>query len=194
MKQQAKNNASKASNAKMMEAKMKAAKHVSKHGRSEPWSNGERCDPKEIAEPKCTTPPRTAHAQPHVHSPCAQPLDDGWLPHVKMLQLLAGFEGECKAAHRVRRGSWPRSGWLRGGGRRGGGRRASRRWRRGASRACWLFFSGLQRCHSSSVVSGPGVQHTRGVHTMLLDRNEFRHAKRGPLYFFTAAYDKSRSF
>ena len=87
MKQQAKNNASKASNAKMMEAKMKAAKHVSKHGRSEPWSNGERCDPKEIAEPKCTTPPRTAHAQTHVHSPCAQPLDDGWLPHVKMLQL-----------------------------------------------------------------------------------------------------------
>ena len=45
---------------------------------------------------------------PHVHSPCAQPLDDGWLLHVKMLHLLAGFEGECKAAHRVRRGSWRR--------------------------------------------------------------------------------------
>ena len=57
-----------------------------------------------------------------------------WLPHVKMLQLLAGC-GKGKAAHHVRRGSWPRSGWLRGGGRRGGGRRASQRWRRGAPAA-----------------------------------------------------------
>jgi hypothetical protein len=39
---------------------------------------------KRITDPKCTTPPRTAHAQPHVHSPCAQPLDDGSLPDVKM--------------------------------------------------------------------------------------------------------------
>ena len=56
---------------------------------------------------------------------------------MKMLQLLAGFEGDCKAAHRVRRGSWRRGGGRRGGGRRGGGRRASRRWRRGA---CEAFF------------------------------------------------------
>ena len=129
----------------MMKAKQQstsASMAAASHGRTE-------SDPKKITEPKCTTPPRTAHAQPHVHSPCAQPLDDGWLPHVKMLQLLAGFEGEGKAAHRLRRGSWPRSGWLRGDGRRGGGRRASRRWRRGAPAA-------MQRCRSSAVLCGPG--------------------------------------
>ena len=72
----------------MMEAKMKAAKHVDKHGRSEPWSNGERCDPKKESQIRNA---RHRHAQlmhsPNVHSPCAQPLDDGWLPDVKMLQL-----------------------------------------------------------------------------------------------------------
>ena len=60
------------------------------------------------------------HVQPHVHSPCAQPLDDGRLHHVKMLQLLARCElaRKRKAAHRVHRGGWRRARWRRRAGRR----------------------------------------------------------------------------
>ena len=54
-----------------------------------------------------TRPTRDApHAQPHVHSPCAQPLDDGWLPHVKMLQLLARCAERKKAQGRAPCASW----------------------------------------------------------------------------------------
>ena len=76
MKQQVKNNASKASNAKMMEAKMKAAKHVNKHGRSEPWSNGERCDPKKESQIRNA---RHRHAQ-LMHSPtCTAHVHSRWM-------------------------------------------------------------------------------------------------------------------
>ena len=75
----------------MLEAKMKAAKHVSKHGCSEPWSQRAMVERRAIQKESQIRNARHRHAQlmhsPNVHSPCAQPLDDGWLPDVKMLQL-----------------------------------------------------------------------------------------------------------
>ena len=95
--------------------------HVNKHCpcRGEPLADALATQKK--SQRIATRPTRDApHAQPHVHSPCAQPLDDGWLPHVKMLQLLARCElaRKRKAAHRVHRGGWRRVRWRRRAGRR----------------------------------------------------------------------------
>jgi hypothetical protein len=77
-KQQHKDDGSKDEGSKArQQAWLQRAMVTASHGRT-------ASDPKRITDPKCTTPPRTAHAQPHVHSPCAQPLDDGSLPDVKM--------------------------------------------------------------------------------------------------------------
>ena len=55
---------------------MKAAKHVDKHDRSEPWSNGERCDPKKESQIRNA---RHRHAQ-LMHSPtCTAHVHSRWV-------------------------------------------------------------------------------------------------------------------